>query len=105
MPKIQPSIGGKLLMFSSNGNIVETGINIVDLITIHNIYGYTIPKLQGAIGGKLVISTSDSNIMESYYMMYTIFAYCIHHISKHFIDLRNFHRLVSKQNLSLKTYR
>jgi len=65
MPKIQPSIGGKLLMLSSDGNIVETGINIVDLITINNIYGYTIPKLQGAVGGKLVISTSDGNIMES----------------------------------------
>ncbi|KAF6038756.1 hypothetical protein EB796_002942 [Bugula neritina] len=65
MNKIQPSIGGKLLMLSSDGNIVETGINISDIITTHNIDNYAIPKLQGAIGNKLVLSTSDGDITES----------------------------------------
>ncbi|KAF6027667.1 hypothetical protein EB796_014025 [Bugula neritina] len=65
MNKIQPSIGGKLLMLSSDGNIVETGINISDLITTYNIDNYAIPKLQEAIGNRLVLSTSDGDIIES----------------------------------------
>jgi len=52
-------------MLSSDGNIVETDINITDIITINNISGYAIPKLQNAIGNKLVISTSDGDIIES----------------------------------------
>jgi len=65
MNKIQPSIGSKLLMLSSDGNIVETGISIADIITTYNINKYAIPKLQGAVGNKLVISTSDGDIIES----------------------------------------
>jgi len=49
---------------ATDGNIIETNINIVDLITVNNIIsGYAIPKLQSPVGGKIIISTSDGGII------------------------------------------